>query len=187
MLIFSFALDLSPIAPEDVVPGVMWVTFLFASLLGLNRSFGREMQAHSLEGLMLAPVPRAAIYLSKMLGNLFFLLVVEVVALPVIVVLFNLALPWTLLPVLLLGTLGLSAAGTMFAAMAVNTRLRDVLLPLMMLPVVVPLMVGVVRVTGVLLDARPLSEASSSFGLIVAFDVIFLVASLLLFEYVLEE
>lgn len=187
MLIFSFALDLAPIDPLDVVPAVMWVTFLFASLLGLNRSFAREMEGHSLWGLKLSPIPRSSIYLAKMIGNFLFLTVIELIALPLIVVLFNVALPWPTLGVLLLGTLGLSSAGTVFAAMAVNTRLRDVLLPLMMLPVVVPLMVGVVQVTGALLKGRMFSDYASSLWLIVAFDVIFWVTSLLLFDFVLEE
>ena len=122
-----------------------------------------------------------------MIGNFLFLTVIELIALPLIVVLFNVALPWPTLGVLLLGTLGLSSAGTVFAAMAVNTRLRDVLLPLMMLPVVVPLMVGVVQVTGALLKGRMFSDYASSLWLIVAFDVIFWVTSLLLFDFVLEE
>ncbi len=188
LLIFNFALDLSPIAARDVVPGILWVTFLFASLLGLNRSFQREKEQSSIEGLMMAPVSRSAIYLGKMVGNFLFLLAIELFALPVLVALFNVALPLTVLPILLLGTLGLSAAGTIFAAMAINTRLRDVLLPLMMLPVVVPLLVGSVQATGAALHGgRFWEEAASSIWLLVAFDAIFLTLSLLLFDFVLEE
>ncbi|MDQ4074807.1 MAG: heme exporter protein CcmB [Chloroflexota bacterium] len=188
LLIFNFALDLSPVSAQDVVPGILWVTFLFASLLGLNRSFQREKEQSSIEGLMLAPVGRSAIYVAKMVGNFLFLLVIELVALPVMVALFNVALPLSILPVLLLGTLGLSAAGTIFAAMAINTRLRDVLLPLMLLPVVVPLLVGSVQATGAVMGGNSLlGSASSSILLIVAFDVIFLTLPSLLFEYVLEE
>ncbi|MGH2544398.1 MAG: heme exporter protein CcmB [Ardenticatenaceae bacterium] len=188
LLIFNFALDLSPIPARDVVPGILWVTFLFAGLLGLNRSFQREREQSSIEGLMMAPVGRSAIYLAKMLGNFLFLLAIELVALPVTVALFNIALPWTLLPVLLLGTLGISAAGTIFAAMAANTRLRDVLLPLMLLPVVVPLLVGTVQATGsALAGGAARDSAASALLLIVAFDIIFTTLSILLFDQVLEQ
>lgn len=188
LLIFNFALDLSPVSARDVGPGILWVTFVFAGLLGLNRSFGREMEQSSIEGLMLAPVARSAIYLAKMLGNLIFLLAIELFALPVMVILFDLALPLAVLPVLLLGTLGLSAAGTIFAGMASNTRLRDVLLPLMLLPVLVPLLVGAVQATGTVLAGGDLwEEAGSSLVLIGAFDLIFVTLSVLLFDYVLEQ
>lgn len=188
LLIFNFALDLSPVAAQDVAPGILWVTFVFAGLLGLNRSFQRERDQSSIEGLMMAPVGRSAIYLAKLAGNFLFLLVIEVIALPIMTALFNLALPWTVLPVLVLGTIGFSAAGTIFAAMAVNTRLRDVLLPLMLLPVLVPLLIGAVQATGAAIQGLPLlEEARSALALIVAFDIIFITLSVLLFEYVLEQ
>jgi heme exporter protein B len=188
LVIFSFALDLSPVAAEDVVPGILWVTFLFASILGLNRSFQRELEQRSIEGLMLAPLPRSMIYAAKMLGNFLFLLLIELVALPVVIALYNITVPPLLLPLLILGTLGLSAAGTIFAAMAVNTRLRDILLPLMLLPIVIPLLVGAVQATGVMLRGGSLwQDAGSSLLLIAAFDTVFVTLSALLFENVLEE
>lgn len=188
LLIFNFALDLSPVDARDVGPGILWVTFVFAGLLGLNRSFQREQEQSSLEGLMLAPMPRSAIYLAKMIGNLLFLLTIELFALPVMVALFNITIPLATLPILLLGTLGLSAAGTIFAAMASNTRLRDVLLPLLLLPMLVPLLVGAVQATGTVFQGRPLlPDAASPLTLLVAFDIIFITLSALLFEHVLEQ
>lgn len=188
LLIFNFALDLSPVSVRDVGPGILWVTFVFAALLGLNRSFQREQEQHSIEGLMMAPMPRSAIYVAKLIGNFLFLLAIELVALPVMVALFNVALPLALAPILLLGTLGLSAAGTIFAAMASNTRLRDVLLPLMLLPILVPLLVGAVQATGtVLRGGSLLADALGSLQLIIAFDVIFVTLAMLLFDYVLEQ
>ncbi len=188
LLLFNFALDLSPVDARDVLPGILWMTWLFAGVLGLNRSFGREQEQGSIEGLMMAPVGRSAIYLAKMSGNFLFLTAIELIALPVTVALFNVALPLTLLPILLLGTLGLSAVGTLFAAMAVNTRLRDVLLPLLLMPFSVPLLVGAVQATGVALQGGELlAEAGSSLGLIGAFDLIFVTLSMLLFEFVLEQ
>ena len=188
LLIFNFSLDLSPIDAKDVLPGILWVTFVFAGLLGLNRSFQHEKEQSSLEGLMMAPMPRSAIYLSKMIGNYLFLLVIELFALPVMIALFNISLPWVIIPLLLAGTFGLSAIGTIFAAMASNTRLRDVLLPLMLLPVMVPLLIGAVQATGTAMQGNSLlSDASSSLSLIAAFDLIFVTLSILLFEYVLEQ
>lgn len=188
LLIFNFALDLSPVDMEDVVPGVLWVTFVFAALLGLNRSFQREREQGSMEGLMLMPAPRGLIYAAKLVGNFLFLTIIELCALPVLIILYNITIPLLLFPILLLGTLGVSASGTMFAAMASNTRLRDVLLPLMLLPIIVPLLVGAVRATGVVLDPNPiLSDAQSAILLMVAFDVIFVTLSYLLFDFVLEQ
>lgn len=188
LLIFNFSLDLSPIDKEAVLPGILWVTFVFAALLGLNRSFQREKEQSSIEGLMMAPMPRSAIYLSKMIGNYLFLLTIELFALPVMIGLFNVSLPWVIIPLLLAGTLGLSAIGTIFAAMASNTRLRDVLLPLMLLPVMIPLLIGAVQATGTAMRGNSLlNDASSSLLLIAAFDLIFVTLSILLFEYVLEQ
>ena len=188
LLIFNFSLDLSPLSARDVGPSILWVTFVFAALLGLNRSFQREKEQSSIEGLMMAPMPRSTIYVAKMIGNWLFLLTIELFALPVMIALFNVTLPLSIIPLLLMGTLGLSAAGTIFAAMASNTRLRDVLLPLMLLPVLVPLLVGAVQATGAAMRGDSLLEdASSSLLLIAAFDLIFVTLSILLFEYVLEE
>jgi heme exporter protein B len=188
LLIFNFALDLSPVEMQDVVPGILWVTFVFAALLGLNRSFQRERDQGSLDGLMLIPAPRGLIYVAKLVGNFLFLTIIELCALPVLIILYNITIPWLLLPILLLGTLGVSASGTIFAAMASNSRLRDVLLPLMLLPIIVPLLVGAVTATGVVLDPNPvLSDAQSAIVLMVAFDSIFVTLSYFLFDFVLEQ
>lgn len=188
LLIFNFALDLSPVEMEDVIPGILWVTFVFAALLGLNRSFQGEREQGSLDGLMLIPAPRGLIYLAKLVGNFLFLTIIELCALPVLIILYNITIPALLLPILLLGTLGISASGTIFAAMASNSRLRDVLLPLMLLPIVVPLLVGAVKATGVVLEPNPiLSDAYSAILLMVAFDTVFVTLSYLLFDFVLEQ
>lgn len=188
LLIFNFSLDLSPIPPADVVPGILWVTFVFASLLGLNRSFQREREQGGIEGLMMAPVPRSALYLAKLIGNALYLLLIEMVALPVTVALFDLPFPPAIVPVILLGTIGISAAGTLFSAMAAHTRLRDGLLPLLLLPILIPLLVGAVRATGVLADGGSVADVGSSpYLLLVAFDVIFVTGALLLFDVVLEQ
>ncbi len=188
VLIFNFAFELRQVDMDLVGPGILWVAFTFAGILGLNRSFVLEKDRGSLEGLMLAPVDRSAIYLGKLLGNLLFMLVMEAFALPLFAVLNNqpLLLPG-LVPVIFLGTLGFVAVGTLFAAMAVNTRTREVMLPILLLPMMVPVVIAAVKATEVVMAGEPLSAAGDWLSLLVAFDVIFLAVCWLVFEYVVEE
>lgn len=188
IVIFNFALDLTPVNTKDVAPGILWVTFTFAGVLGLNRSFLREKDQGCLEGLMMTPVDRSAIYFGKLLANWLFITVIEAISLPLFGIFFNLPiLQPMILPITLLGTLGFTAVGTIFAAMAVNTRLRDVLLPIMLFPIVVPVVIAAVKSTGAVLNGRPLSEFSHWLQLMLAFDALFVATSFMLFEHVLEE
>lgn len=189
ILIFNFALDLAPTDREEVAPGLLWITFIFAGLLGLNRSFAREREQGNLEGLMLAPVDRSAIYLGKFCSNLVFILSIEVVTVPLFAALYNVSLPVLTVAVpLFLGTVGFAGIGTIFAAMAVNTRLRDVLLPILVLPILIPVVIAAVKVSATAIERRPLlSDAGHWLGLLVTFDVLFFALSVLLFDFVLEE
>lgn len=187
LLIFSFAFDLTPIASVDVVPAILWVTLVLASLLGLNRSVQREQEHGAGDGMMLAPVPRGALYGAKVIANLLFLLLVQAVMLPLLIVFFTVALPWTLIPLLLLGSIGIAAAGTLFATMASNTRLRDVMLPLLLLPMLVPMLIGAVQATVGVMQGDSLADIGSALALIATFDVIFIVLATLLFDSVLEQ
>jgi len=189
ILIFNFAFDLRADNQAALAPGVLWVAITFAGMLGLSRSFILEKDRGSIEGLLLAPVDRSAIYLGKLLGNVLFIAVVEMIILPIFIILFN--LPADALPVLvgvtLLGTLGFAGVGTLFSAMVVHTRAREVLLPVLLFPVVVPVMLSSVKLTAAILDRVPLSEVQNWLSLLVAFDVIFMTLSFMLFDYVLEE
>lgn len=188
IVIFNFAFELRIEDVRKVAPGVLWVTFTFAGMLGLNRSFVLEKDKGSLEGLLLCPVDRSAIYFGKMLGNVVFMTVVEAIILPIFSVLFNLSVfqPLLLL-VVVLGTLGFAGVGTLFSAMAVHTRAREVMLPVLLFPVVVPAMIAAVKATGGVLDGQLFSEIAHWFRLLVAFDVIFLAISFMTFDYVVEE
>jgi heme exporter protein B len=158
-------------------------------MLGLSRSFVLERDRGVLDGLLLTPVDRSAIYFGKMIGNVLFISGVEVIILPVFIILFNqsaAALP-PLCGVVILGTIGFASVGTLFSAMAVHTRAREVLLPIMLFPVIVPLLLSAVRLTSAILDNTPLAEVSHWLTLLVAFDAIFIAASFMLFEYVVEE
>jgi len=189
ILIFNFAFDLRAENQKTLAPGVLWVAIAFAGMLGLSRSFIMEKDRGSMEGLLLTPVDRSAIYLGKMLGNLLFIGIVEIVILPIFIVLFNLSaadLP-LLIGVVLLGTIGFAGVGTLFSAMAVHTRAREVLLPILLFPVVIPVMLASVKLTGAILDGTPFADVQNWFSLLVAFDLIFMALSVILFDYVMEE
>jgi heme exporter protein B len=188
IVIFNFAFELRVANVKQVAPGVLWVTFTFAGMLGLNRSFILEKDKGCLEGLLLAPVDRSAIYFGKMLGNLIFMSVVEVIVLPIFWVLFNPPLfSPALILIIVLGTLGFAGVGTLFSAIAVHTRAREVMLPILLFPIVVPLMIAAVKITGGLLDGQPLSEMRNWLNLLVGFDIIFVTVSYMTFDYVVEE
>jgi heme exporter protein B len=187
LLIFNFAIDLTGDVVRAVAPGVLWVTFIFAGMLTLGRTFARERERGALQGLMLAPIDRGALFVAKLLVNLILLGVVEVFALPAFVALYNLTVrPGALLAVVALGTLGFAGVGTLFAAVAANTRAREALLPLLLFPVLVPVIIGAVKATG---ESLPGANAAGPpwLGLLVAFDAIFLALGYVMFEYVIEE
>ncbi|UCC88942.1 MAG: heme exporter protein CcmB [Anaerolineales bacterium] len=189
ILIFNFAFDLRAENQRTLAPGVLWVAIAFAGMLGLSRSFIMEKDRGSMEGLLLTPVDRSAIYLGKMLGNVLFITVVEIIILPIFVVLFNLSaadIPW-LLGVMLLGTIGFAGVGTLFSAMAIHTRAREVLLPVLLFPVVIPVMLAAVKLTAAILDRLAFDEVQNWFSLLVAFDLIFMALAFILFDYVMEE
>jgi heme exporter protein B len=188
IVIFNFAFELRVENVREVAPGVLWVTFAFAGMLGLNRSFVLEKDRGCLEGLLLCPVDRSAIYFGKMLGNVIFMSVVEAIILPIFSVLFNLSLfEPALILIVVLGTLGFAGVGTLFSAMAVHTRAREVMLPVLLFPVVVPAMIAAVKATGGILDGRLFSEIAHWIRLLAVFDVIFLAISFMTFDYVVEE
>lgn len=188
LVVFNFAFELRVDNVRQVAPGVLWVAFSFAGVLGLNRSFILEKDRGCLEGLLLSPLDRSLIYLAKVLSNLLFMLVVEVLALPVFTALFNLPLlRLDLGVVVLLGTVGFAGVGTLFSAMVVNTRAREVLLPVLLFPIVAPVLIASVKLTGGLLDGEPLLAMGNWLRLLGGFDVIFLAVSYMTFDYVVEE
>lgn len=190
VLIFNFALELerSRAALANVVAGVLWVTFIFAGTLGLNRSLSLEKDRGSLDGLLLAPVDRSALYLGKVLGNLLFMGLVEIIVLPVLGVLFNLPVfKPLLLVVVALGTVGYAAVGTLLAAMAVHSRARDVMLPILLFPVAVPVLVASVNASAAILASAGWDEIGVWINLLIGYDVIFLAVAFMMFDYVVEE
>lgn len=188
VVIFQFAFDLRADNVRVVAPGVIWVAISFAGTLGLSRSFILEQDRGSLEGLLLAPVDRSAIYFGKLIGNLLFIVAVEALLLPAASIFFNISLVSpSLLLFVLLGTIGFAAVGTLFSALSVNTRAREVLLPILLFPIMVPVFIAGVRATGALLDGEQLSDVTHWLRLLLAYDAIFLAAAFLLFDFVVEE
>lgn len=186
LVIFNFAFDLRVDNQAAVAPGALWVAFVFASFLGLGRTIAAEREKGSFDRLLLCPVDRKAVYLAKLLGNVLFIGVVEIVALPVFAILFN--VPFAvggLLPIVLLGTIGIASVGTLFSAMAAATQARELLLPILVFPLIVPIVIASVRATSALMVVT--ANEPPWLGLIAAFDAIFLSLSTILFEYVIEE
>jgi heme exporter protein B len=188
ILIFNFALDLDRSARENVAAGVLWVTTAFTGTLGLNRSLAQEKDRGSLDGLLLAPVDRSALYFGKALGNLLFILIIQVIMLPVFTVLFNVPMiqPLLLL-IVLLGSVGYSAVGTLLASLTVHSRSRDVMLPILLFPVAVPVLIAAVRASGGVLTAAGWDQVSLWLNVLLVYDVIFVAVAFMLFEYVVEE
>ena len=188
--IFFFAWDPSAVAALDLAPGVLWVIFTFSGLLGLQRSFGVEHAERAIDGLLVAPVDREAIFLGKAFANLLFVAGIQVIAIPAVALFYNLPIARTL-PVLfgvaLLAAIGLVAVGTLFSAMAVNTRLAELLLPMLSLPFFVPIVMAAAQSTTRLLAARPVAEVWPWLKILIAFDIVFLTACTLAFPYTLEE
>ena len=188
ILIFNFALELDLATRQTVTSGVLWVTFAFAGTLGLNRSMAVERDRGCLDGLLLAPVDRSALYFGKALGNLMFMLIVEAIVLPAYSILYsvNLFHPG-LIGVVLLGSIGYAAVGTLLASMAVQARTRDVLLPILLFPVVLPVLISAVKATNAVLLGLEAAELWPWLNLLIAYDVIFTSAAFMLFDFVVEE
>lgn len=186
LVVFNFAFDLRVENLAAVAPGVLWIAFVFASLLGLGRTVTIEHDQGAMDRLLLCPVDRKAVYLAKLLGNVVFIAAVEVVAIPIFAVIYNLPIfSGQLLLIVALGTLGIATVGTLFSAMAANARAREVLLPVLIFPLLLPVVIGAVRATTGLIVALP--GDAPWVGLLAAFDVIFLSISTVVFQYVVED
>jgi heme exporter protein B len=190
LLLFGFALGPDPDALRNAAAGVLWLTVLLSGVMAFNRSYQLELEGGALEWLLLYPGERWPIFVGKLAANLVFVLLVEAIVLPVAAVLFHVPLlrPMPgLAGVFLLGTFGFVTLGTFYAAMASRIRAREVLLPLLLFPMLIPLLVGAAEATAALLSRDVMGDARQWIKLIAAFDIIFFVASVFAFEHVIEE
>jgi len=188
LVVFNFTLDLNTEEASRLGAGFLWVAFTFGGILSLNRSFALEMADGCSKSLMLAPVDRGAIYVGKFLANVIFMLVTQALILPLFAVFFNVpvasALPLLAL-IFVLGSIGFSSVGTLFSALAANTRMRELMLPLLLLPVSIPVLLASVETTRYALGV--IDDASFWFKLLIVYDVVFVTTSFLVFEYAMEE
>ena len=189
LLFFGFALGPDAEGLRNAAAGVLWLTILFSGVLAFNRSYQLELEAGALEQLLLYPGERWAIYLGKLLANLAFVFLVEVITLPLTAVLYHVAFPerWvTVLLVLVLGTTGFVALGTLYSAMASRSRSREVLLPLLLFPMLVPVLIAASGATASLLGGDVMGDSRAWIRLLAAFDAIFIVAATWAFQFVIE-
>jgi heme exporter protein B len=190
LVIFNFARDAAAVSREMLAPSVLWITFSFSGVIALNRSFALERENAALDGLLLAPVSRSALFLGKYLANLAFVFTVEAVALPLFVLFFGVDLSGVLPGIVLtalLATTGFVAVGTVFAAMTVRTRFAELMLPLLVLPFLLPPVIGAVQVTARLLAGRPVSEIAGWLRILAFYDLVFVTLCLLLFPALMDE
>lgn len=188
VLIFSIALELNRDAREESIAGVFWMTVVFAGMLGLSRSLIAEQDKGNLDALLMAPIDRSVLFFGKMTSNLIFMLVVALMLLLMSTILFNVSLfaPWFLITVLL-GTLGFATVGTLLSSMAVHTRARETMLPILLLPVALPVILFAVRASTAILNGVPQEDWLAFPQLLFVADAVFLALSYLLFGFVVEE
>jgi heme exporter protein B len=190
LCIFYFTWDQSVVTAADRAPGVLWVVLAFSALLGMQRSFGLEEHDRGVDALLVSPISREAIYLGKAIGNLLFLTAIEAVTFPALILFYNLRLGATLFVVagiLFLAMVGIVAIGTLFSAMAVNTRLAELLLPMLSLPFFVPVLLDAAGATTLAFAGRPAAELWPYLRILIGFDLVFIVACTLAFPFTLEE
>lgn len=187
LLIFSFSFAMDREVIHKVIAGLMWVAFGFTAIIGLGRSFTVELQNDCLEALQISPVSKGAVYLGKLLANLLFILCVELLLLPLFVIFFNLDI-LEKVPVLLVimvgGTLGLSAIGTLFSALTAQIRSREVMFPILLLPMAVPVFIGAVEATRAALIGQSIRPW---IDLLAVFDLVFIVLSFWIIDFVLDN
>ena len=188
IVVFNIALDVSFQIGNAMAPGILWVSFSFAGVLTMNRMLSLEKDGGSLDGLVIMPVSRDSIYMGKMLSMLLFMSVVQAILLPVFAVVFNFSvISIGLISAMFLATVGYAAVGTLFAAITVQTRSRESLLPILFFPVVVPVIIGGVKASTSAIDGSPFSDVARWLQLIAVFDLVFLVVCPWVFHFVLEE
>ena len=190
LVILNFSFESTREESRLLAPGILWVAFTFAGILGLNRSFALEKENHCLEGMLLAPLDPGCIYLGKWLSSTTFMLIAEAFLLPTFIVLFDLSVQPVLLRlllVILLGTSGYCAVGTLFSAVAANTKMREVMLPILVFPVVVPVLIAAVESCAVLFSAGQMVDYYKGLRILIGCNLIYVTVSYLTFSYVLEE
>jgi len=188
VVVFNFALNNTPGRSAELAPGILWSAFAFSAILGMNRAFVRDQEQGGLEGLLISPISRDAIFLGKALTSLIFMLLVEAALLPVYAVMLDFSvLSWSLMLTIFLGTLGFAVVGTLFSAIAVQTRSREIMLPVLFFPVLLPVIIAAVEASTRAVGGVTFIGLGRWLPLIVVFDALFLVICPWVFSFVVEE
>jgi heme exporter protein B len=187
LVVFNFALDVTPANVLQLAPGLLWVAIVLSAVTGMGRTFLIERENGCMTALLLAPVERSSIYLAKLIVNTLLLIVFEIGLVPFFIIVYSVPVAGNLVAlctVVLIGTIGLAAAGTLFATVAAGTRARELMLPLIVLPLQIPLLISAVQATGLVLDGQSLSQLGSWGTILIAFDVLFITMGWLAFEII---
>jgi len=190
LFVFHFSFDLPPDKVAEMAPALLWLAFLFTGTLGLAQLFQAERENHCLDALLLSPLDRGALFLAKTSFNLILMLLVEIIVMPLFWILFNLS-GWNLLPqlflVTLLGTIGFCVLGTIMSALTLRARARELLLPLVLFPLMIPVILATIRCMESVLKNGEFGDAASWLKLLLGFDVIFMTVGVLIFDWVIES
>ena len=190
LMIFNFAFGSSLTADREMAAGILWVAFVFSGLTGLGRSFSVERDRGTLQGLMLSPVSPWTVFLAKLISVFVFTTFMEIITVFIFSILYNTTVVPVLIPlglIVVLGTLGFTAIGTVFSAISATTRSRDVLLSILFFPISVPVVIASVKATGIILSGQPFQMVFPWLKILAGFDLIFLLVSYLTFEFITEE
>lgn len=190
IVVFNFAFGFSVEILNLAAPAMLWIAFTFAGILGLSRSFALEKDGNAIMGMLLTPTDRSLIYAGKMISNTIFVFIVGILTVLMFILFFNydfLSTLVPLVPIIFLGSIGFVSVGTLFSAMAINTKLREVLLPILMFPIIIPVIVSAVTLSTEVLEGNSIFTADASLKLLIAFDIIFVTACAVTFEYVIDE
>lgn len=189
-VIFNFSFPPGSKFIQEAAPGILWMTFIFASLLGMNRTFVNEVDKGCLQGLLLTPIDRVVIYISKFLANFIFISIVELIALPIFSIFYDFKIInslWPLLLVICTSTIGFAVIGTLFSAITVNTKMREMMLPILHFPISFPIILAAVQATAAIFQNKEGLEIWGWLKIVIAFDIIFFIVATLTFEYIIEE
>ena len=190
VVIFNFSLVINNDNIGYLVPSLLWISIIFVGTLGLSRTFAIEKENSAITGILLSPIDRSMLYLSKVISNLIYILITQFLLLFLFMVLFNINIKGEvglLIIVMILGAIGFSTLGTLFSTMAINTKLRELLLPVILFPVIIPVIINAVRATSIIFNGGGYAEISPYLKILICFDIIFLVTSALVYEFVVEE
>ena len=190
IVVFHFSLNISRENAAFIVPPLLWISIIFIGTLGLSRSFAIEKENSAITGVLLSPVDRSILYIAKVISNFLFIFIIQLLLTALFILLFNISFKgeyFNLLIVYIAGGIGFSSLGTLFSTMAINTKLRELILPVILFPLLIPVLINSIKATEIILNGGFFADILPYLKILASFDVIFIVASALVYEFVVEE